>query len=155
MDEREIKSITDQAQIDSDLTALTATTDRHAPEEILALVGQKGDGWEITAITAGESTRWEPDGIIAPDAKLQWSMDRVSGKKVNPPAVRRTEQGYYARIMGNAVIVEAWLMERGYHRASAGSPHAVWIGSLCTGRMRLKAGNYHECDNCGYVPMEE
>lgn len=154
MTEHEIKSLVDQAQIDSDLTALTAATDRHAPEELLALVGQKGYGWEITAITAGESTRWVPDGHIARDAKLQWSMYMLRGKTVTPPAIKRTEHGVYARVMGNAVIVEGWLRERGYHQAFAGSPHAVWVGDLCAGRMRLKAGNYHECDGCGYIPME-
>jgi len=151
---KDLDDLATQTQIDSDFVALTASSDRHAPEELLAIVGQKDNDWEITAITAGENARWEPDGPIAADVKLQWSMDRVSGKKVLPPSIKRVEQGYYASVMGNAVMVETRLRECGYHQASAGNPHAVWIGSLCAGKMCLKARGYHECDHCGYVPLD-
>jgi hypothetical protein len=151
MDNHDLQIQATQAQIDSDLKALTATTDPHAPEDLLALIGQKTDDWEITAINAGEQTRWVPNGFVAPDDKLQWTMDRLCGKTINPPAVQQTEHGYYARVMGNAVMVETWLKEHGYHRAFAGSPHAVWISSLCTGTMRLRVGDYHECEACGHV----
>jgi hypothetical protein len=146
-----MKNIATQAQIDSDLKALTAISDRHAPEDLLALVGQKTDEWEITAIEAGEQTRWVPDGFVAPADKLQWSIDRACGKKVTPPAILRTDWGFYARVMGNAVLVESWLHERSYHKASARSANTVWIGEICAGVMSLKAGDYHECDVCGYV----
>lgn len=151
----EIKSLADHAQIESDLKALAATTDRHAPQELLALVGQKGDGWEITAITAGKQTQCVPEGPpLSSAAKLKWTIDRACGKRVRPAAVTITEQGWYAYVVGNAVMLESWLHARGYHSAFAGSPTAVWIGALCPGRMRPKAG-YDECDACGHIFLTE
>jgi hypothetical protein len=141
-----------QAQIDSDMKALTAPTDAAIPAELRSLVGQTGDGWEISAITSGKQTKWVPDGPLPEGtSKYEWSMDRVSGKKVNPPAIQRVEQGYYARVMGCAVTVESWLREKGFHSAFAGSSNSVWIGESCTGKLRLMPGDYHQCDVCDYV----
>lgn len=156
MTPEEIKALIDHAQIDSDLKALTATTDRHTPQELLDLIGQRSDGWEITAITAGERTQWVPEGPpLSSEAKLKWSIDRVVyGKRVTPPAIQRTEQGYYVHVMGNAVMLQSWLQDHGYHGAFAGSPHAVWIGSLCPGRMLPKVG-YRQCDTCGHLSLSE
>lgn len=141
-----------QAQIDSDLKALMSPTDPVVPSEIRSLVGQTGDGWEITAINAGTRTTFVPDGPLPEGmSKFEWSSARVRGEKIDPAAVRREEHGYYARVIGNAVFVESWLAEHGYHGAFAGSSHSVWIGEKCPGQLRLMPGDYHQCDVCGLV----
>lgn len=146
------------AQITSDMAALMATTDGSIPQRLKQLIGQLSDAsstdaqWEITAIEAGKQSKYVPSGPLAPGyERYQWSMDRVSGKTVTPPAILQVEEGYYARVMGNAVALESWLRAEGYHAAFAGSPNAVWIGSRCPGKMRLKSAGYRECEHCGYI----
>jgi hypothetical protein len=156
------KKLTD-AQITSDMTALMATTDGSIPANIKLLIGQRGDEgspkdvqWEITAITAGSQARWCPDGPLAPgQERYQWSMDRVSGVAVNPPAIKVVDDGYYLRVIGNAVALESWLKGQGWHSASAGSPNAVWLGTRCTGKMMLQRGDYRQCTLCGHVEADD
>jgi hypothetical protein len=129
-----------------------ATTDGSIPTEIMRLLGQRGDDWGITAITPGTQRRYVPDGPLAPgQSKYTWSTDRVCGKKVTPPAIESVEDGYYARVVGNAIATEAWLRAQAWHSALAGSPNAVWLGTRCTGKMRLQSDNYYKCDQCGHI----
>lgn len=144
------------AQINSDMRALMASTDGVIPADIKALIGQRGEGWEITAITAGEQIRHEPDGPLPNGVeKWQWQMSRVGGKELQPPSKLVVRQGYYVRVIGNAVSLESYLQSKGYHNAFAGSPDAVWLGDLCPGRMALRPGNYHECNACGHIDCDE
>lgn len=159
MADKKMDQIVTNAQIASDMSALLAATDGSIPADVKRLVGLRGDAaldnsqqWEITAVTAGAQRRYVPDGPLAPGQGMyQWMMARVCGDKLSPPAIERVEEGYYLRVIGNAICLESWLHEQGYHAAFAGSPSSVWLGARCAGKMRLQPGDYHKCDRCDYV----
>lgn len=158
MTDAKMQEVIQDAQITSDMLAFMATTDGSVPTQIKRLIGLTGGdqahttAWEITAIEPGTQRRWVPDGPLPKGVdRRQWSMARVCGEKINPPAIEQITEGYYARVMGCAVSLESWLQSQGYHSADAGSPNAVWIGPLCPGNMRLMPGDYHQCEQCDYV----
>lgn len=158
MTDSKMQEAIQDAQITADMLAMMATTDGSIPPETKRLIGLTGGdqesstAWEITAIEPGVQRRWVPDGPLPKGLpRYQWSMARLCGEKIIPPAIERVAEGYYARVMGNACSLESWLQSQGYHAASAGSPNAVWIGPLCPGKMRLMPGDYHQCDQCDHV----
>ena len=158
MTDAQMDRLAKDAQITSDMSALMATTEGSIPPQAKRLISLTGGdqasstAWEITAIEPGTQRKWVPDGPLPKGLTLyQWSIARLWGEKIDPPALERISEGYCARVMGNACSLESWLQSQGYHSAFAGSPNAVWIGPLCSGKMRLMPGDYHQCDQCDYV----
>jgi hypothetical protein len=134
MKHKDLTKLLVDAQITSDMSAMTATTDGSVPTVIKRLIGQRGDQWEITAITPGTQRRYVPASPLTTDRLYRWSADRLFGKQVTPPAAEVVEEGYYVRVMGNAVVAESWLRDRGWHSAYAG--HPTRFGSALSARAR-------------------